>query len=152
MVEPLVWNRRSGNLVSGHQRYKILLEARPADVEVSVVDLSDDDEKALNVALNKLGGEFDTAKLVNVLADIEASNAMPLEITGFNADDLTKMANDLGRPLFAPSTDPQIETSTVTQEQVDATQRRMDGRFSEPRSELRDVRCPNCGEEFQISP
>ena len=25
-VEPLIWNQRSGNLVGGHQRFKILLE------------------------------------------------------------------------------------------------------------------------------
>ena len=26
LVEPLVWNRRSGNLIGGHQRLKILQE------------------------------------------------------------------------------------------------------------------------------
>ncbi len=39
LVEPLVWNKRSGNLIGGHQRLKILQERGDAEVEVSVVDL-----------------------------------------------------------------------------------------------------------------
>jgi len=38
-VEPLVWNRRTGNLVGGHQRFKILLAKNVKEVEVSIVDL-----------------------------------------------------------------------------------------------------------------
>ena len=38
-VEPLVWNERTGNLVGGHQRLKILIEQGFKEVEVSVVDL-----------------------------------------------------------------------------------------------------------------
>ena len=41
-VEPLVWNSRTGNLVSGHQRLKILIEQGAEEVEVSVVDLGPD--------------------------------------------------------------------------------------------------------------
>jgi ParB-like chromosome segregation protein Spo0J len=55
-VEPLVWNKRTGNLVGGHQRLKILVEQGFAEVEVSVVDLSLEKEKALNLALNKISG------------------------------------------------------------------------------------------------
>ena len=39
LVEPLVWNRRTGNLVGGHQRLKILEARGDTEVEVSVVDL-----------------------------------------------------------------------------------------------------------------
>ena len=38
-VEPLVWNRRTGNLVGGHQRFKILVRKGYEKIEVSVVDL-----------------------------------------------------------------------------------------------------------------
>ena len=53
LVEPLVWNKRSGNLVGGHQRLSVLEERGDTEVEVSVVDLAPRDEKALNLALNK---------------------------------------------------------------------------------------------------
>ena len=48
LVEPLIWNKRSGNLVGGHQRLKILVEQGKNEVDVSVVDLPDSKEKALN--------------------------------------------------------------------------------------------------------
>ncbi|WP_342772860.1 hypothetical protein [Paenibacillus lentus] len=38
-VEPIVWNERTGNMVGGHQRYKILVnELGQTEVAVSVVD------------------------------------------------------------------------------------------------------------------
>ncbi|MBA7668033.1 hypothetical protein ES703_76136 [subsurface metagenome] len=58
MVEPLVWNKRTSNLVGGHQRLKILKELGIENVEVSIVNLSEVKEKALNLALNKIQGEW----------------------------------------------------------------------------------------------
>ncbi|MDP8244831.1 MAG: ParB N-terminal domain-containing protein [Candidatus Hinthialibacter antarcticus] len=49
-VEPLVWNQRTGNLVGGHQRLSVLKNEGVEKVRVSVVDLSLEDEKALNLA------------------------------------------------------------------------------------------------------
>ena len=51
MVEPVVWNERT-NRVVGHE-----------EVDVSVVDLDEIKEKELNIALNKIGGRWDTEKL-----------------------------------------------------------------------------------------
>ena len=39
LVEPLVWNRRTGHLVGGHQRYQILCDLGHTEAPVSVVDL-----------------------------------------------------------------------------------------------------------------
>jgi len=58
-IQPLIWNSRTGNLVGGHQRLKILLAKGLTQVEVSVVDLPLDQEKALNLALNKIKGGWD---------------------------------------------------------------------------------------------
>jgi ParB-like chromosome segregation protein Spo0J len=55
-VEPLVWNCRSGNLVGGHQRLKILKARGDKHILCSIVDLSPEKEKALNIALNKIEG------------------------------------------------------------------------------------------------
>lgn len=46
LVEPLVWNEQSGNLIGGHQRLKILQEMGYTAVEVSVINLDDAKEKA----------------------------------------------------------------------------------------------------------
>lgn len=67
LVEPLVWNRRTGNLVAGHQRHKVLRAAGGTHVDVSVVDLSPAKEKALNLALNRIRGDWDHEKLATLL-------------------------------------------------------------------------------------
>jgi ParB-like chromosome segregation protein Spo0J len=69
-VEPLVWNQRTGNLVGGHQRLKVLRAQGITEVEVSVVDLALEREKALNIALNKITGDWDQARLAQLLDEL----------------------------------------------------------------------------------
>ncbi len=93
LVEPLVWNRRTGNLVGGHQRLKVLKEMGHKDVSVSVVDLSPEREKALNVALNKIQGDWDTSMLVELLEELEEKGQ--LQNTGFSRGDIDKLLAEL---------------------------------------------------------
>lgn len=81
-VEPVVWNERTGNVVGGHQRLKILLAAGETELEVSVVNLPEAEEKALNIALNKISGEWDEEGLSALL-------------TGFDPSELDAVLNDL---------------------------------------------------------
>ena len=86
-VEPLVWNKRTGVLISGHQRLKILLEQGVKEVEVSVVDLDEEREKALNLALNKISGDWDYAKLRDLLEELD-TGAFDIELTGFDLEEI----------------------------------------------------------------
>jgi len=74
-VEPIIWNKRSGFVVGGHQRLKVLRASKIKDVPVVIVDLAENEEKALNVALNSthLSGEF-TDNLQTLLAEIHAKD------------------------------------------------------------------------------
>jgi hypothetical protein len=85
-VDPVIWNERTGNVVGGHQRLKILIASGAEEIEVSVVDLSPTEEKALNVALNKISGEWDDEKLAVLLKDL--SHEIDSTITGFDQDEL----------------------------------------------------------------
>jgi hypothetical protein len=60
LLSLIVWNERTGNIVGGHQRYKVLVESGETETDVVVVDLNDDDEIALNTMLNNphARGEF----------------------------------------------------------------------------------------------
>jgi len=60
LADKIVWNRRSGRVVGGHQRLDILLRAGVERARVVVVDLDDEAEKAMNVTLNNplIAGEF----------------------------------------------------------------------------------------------
>ncbi len=71
LVEPLVWNERTSRLIGGHQRLKVLQELGYTKVEVSVVDLPEEKEKALNVALNKIQGDWDYVKLKDLLEELD---------------------------------------------------------------------------------
>ena len=53
-VEPVIWNKRTGNVVGGHQRLSVLRDLGETMVDCVVVDLDELKEKALNVALNKV--------------------------------------------------------------------------------------------------
>lgn len=80
-VEPIIWNERTGNVVGGHQRLKVLLEKGQEDIECVVVDLADKDEKILNVLLNKVKGRWDIGKLADLLQELDEAGEM--ELTGF---------------------------------------------------------------------
>ncbi len=54
-VEPVIWNKTTGNVVGGHQRLKVLIDIGVTEVECVVVEMGEEKEKALNVALNKIG-------------------------------------------------------------------------------------------------
>ncbi len=84
-VEPLVWNRRTGHLVGGHQRFKILKDRGVNRIAVSVVDLPLAREKALNLALNKVTGQWDETKLGSLLDDL--AETPEFEFTGFEIDE-----------------------------------------------------------------
>ncbi|MCU0155705.1 site-specific DNA-methyltransferase [Bacillus safensis] len=85
-VDPLVWNERTGHLVGGHQRFKVLMEGKPSEILVSVVSLNDQDEKALNVALNKISGHWDENKLEKLLTELKDNN-FDLETIGFSEEE-----------------------------------------------------------------
>ena len=87
-VEPLVWNKQTGNLVGGHQRLKILIEQGATNVEVSVVDLPIDEEKALNLALNKIRGDWDEDKLAVLLEELNQNPNLDMNLTGFDAPEI----------------------------------------------------------------
>jgi len=88
LVEPLVWNQSSGNLVGGHQRFKVLVARGDQEVDVSVVDLPPEKEKALNLALNKISGDWDNTKLAELLHELVDTPNIDLEVTGFNLDEV----------------------------------------------------------------
>lgn len=108
LVEPLVWNETTGNLVGGHQRLKILKARGDKQVKVSIVDLPPSKEKALNVALNKTGGDWDAVKLADLLMELDTGD-FDMELTGFGEADIrravlpTKIEED---EVPEPPTDP----------------------------------------------
>lgn len=86
-VEPVIWNKRTGHIVGGHQRFKILKEQGATDVDCVVVDMNEAEEKALNIALNKVSGDWDMPKLAELLEDLDKS-MFDVSLTGFEAAEI----------------------------------------------------------------
>lgn len=93
-VEPVVWNRRTGNIVGGNQRAKVLLEKGVSEADVIVVDVDEVTEKAMNVALNKITGTWDKEKLGSLLDELSALPEL-LPFTGFSKDEVDKLTGSL---------------------------------------------------------
>lgn len=92
-VEPILWNQRTGNIIGGHQRYKVLLDLGHTEIDCVVVDMDLANEKALNVALNKVSGDWDIPLLTELLKDINASG-FDVSLTGFDAAEMDSLFRD----------------------------------------------------------
>lgn len=95
-VEPVIWNRATGNVVGGHQRLKILLTMGMSEVDCVVVELNPEKEKALNVALNKISGDWDKDKLALLITDLQASD-FDVSLTGFDAAEIDDLFSGLNK-------------------------------------------------------
>ncbi len=95
-VEPVIWNKRTGNIVGGNQRFKVLTQLGFEEIDSVVVDLDEYREKALNVALNKISGEWDISKLYDVVTEIQQGGLDPT-LTGYEVPEIDKMYQQVQR-------------------------------------------------------
>ena len=125
-LQPITWNAKTGNIVGGHQRLKCYQALQKDEVEVWAVWLDEAQEKAANIALNKLSGEFDLPQLKDLIEELDTGE-MDLDIIGFGAEELASLMEQTAPdPNFAPGTEDE-------QGQLD---------------EKAPIICPSCGHEF----
>ncbi len=111
-ISGIVWNRRTGHLVAGHQRLAALRQKHNGELAmvdgaivtpdgerfaVRVVDWPEDKEKAANLAANSpyLAGAFDSAGLEALLIDLNAGEGLGTLLTDLRLNDLLPGASDL---------------------------------------------------------
>ncbi|WP_395152177.1 site-specific DNA-methyltransferase [uncultured Allofournierella sp.] len=92
-VEPVIWNKTTGRVVGGHQRLKVLIDIGITEVECVVVEMDESKEKALNVALNKISGDWDTDKLALLIADLQGED-FDVSLTGFEPAEIDALFKD----------------------------------------------------------
>lgn len=95
LLAPLIWNRRTGNLVSGHQRLKqldSLHRGKPYRLRVAAVDLDEKTEREQNVFLNnpEAMGEWEIEKLAGLFRDDKINN----DFAGFDLADVYQLFGD----------------------------------------------------------
>ncbi|KUO64743.1 MAG: cytosine methyltransferase [Gracilibacter sp. BRH_c7a] len=92
-VEPVIWNKTTSRVVGGHQRLKVLLDMGITEVECVVIEMDEDKEKALNIALNKISGDWDKDKLALLIADLQGAD-FDVSLTGFEPAELDALFKD----------------------------------------------------------
>ena len=101
-VEPIVWNKRTGHIVGGHQRYFLLLEAGVTEAKMVVVDMTDEEELAANLTLNnpEIEGTWND-EAVDLLHQVETQDAELFN--SLNMDALKSSLEKAPKPPDDPS-------------------------------------------------
>lgn len=91
LVSALTWNKRTGNLVGGHQRLEqldALEKSQDYELTVCVVDVDEREEAALNVQLNNpsMQGEWDLDKLAGMSEEFDLDMSDDLGFTQTDID------------------------------------------------------------------
>lgn len=92
-VEPVIWNQTTGRVVGGHQRLKVLMDMGMTEVDCVVVAMDEEKEKALNIALNKISGDWDKDKLALLIADLQGTD-FDVSLTGFEPAEIDALFKD----------------------------------------------------------
>ena len=92
-VEPVIWNQTTGRVVGGHQRLKVLMDMGMTEVDCVVVAMDEEKEKAHNIALNKISGDWDKDKLALLIADLQGAD-FDVSLTGFEPAEIDALFKD----------------------------------------------------------
>lgn len=110
LVDPIVVRYPSMIVIGGHQRLKVLLEEGGKNQEFTMLVLGDiawvfkdknikikddSEEKALNIALNKISGEWDDVKLIDLLTEFKDFETLDIELTGFDTSEIERIEKSL---------------------------------------------------------
>lgn len=121
-ISPIIINKHNNHIIGGNQRVAILKELGYTEIDVVYINEPNlDKEKALNLSLNKINGEWDNSKLEDLLVDLEL-NEVDLDLTGFDKLDFKEFDFNLKFPTPTPK-EPQekgiIEEVIITTETLD---------------------------------
>ena len=92
LVEPLVINKDM-TVIGGHQRLKVLKNLQYKEVPCIVVDLDKQKEKMLNIALNKISGDWDRLKLKDLLEELD-SGEFDVNLTGWGEQEMEDLMTE----------------------------------------------------------
>jgi DNA modification methylase len=115
-LDPIIVNKRNMVVIGGHQRLTKLLKKGITEEDVVLVDLDTPNEKALNLALNKIKGQFDETKLQILIEDLELEG-FDVELTGFQNSELESLFPEEKLPVIEDEYNPE-ETEIEAKVQV----------------------------------
>lgn len=96
-VDPAIIRKKDKMIIGGHQRIAAAKELGLETVPVIFMDVTANDAKLLNVALNKISGDWDDVKLANLLKELKYDSSVDELLTGFSEEELDTLLWDLGQ-------------------------------------------------------
>lgn len=88
-VAPIIINS-DGTIIGGHQRYTVLTDLGYTEAQVVILDVNKTEEKAINIALNKISGQWDEVKLKDLLMSLDLEN-YDLSLTGYKTEEIQEL-------------------------------------------------------------
>ena len=95
VVQPIVARLNDKTVIAGHQRLIAARRLGMTHVPVIFIDVSADEGRLLNLALNRISGDWDKELLARLLADLDATPNIDLSLTGFDDDEIAKLLKNL---------------------------------------------------------
>lgn len=92
-VDPIIINRDM-TIIGGHQRWKVLKSLGFTEVDCVIVDIDKTKEKALNIALNKVTGEWNKELLAELIMDLQQLD-YDVSFTGFEPPEIDELFNNV---------------------------------------------------------
>ncbi len=94
-VDPVIARREDKKVIGGHQRLVAARRLGLASVPVILLDLSGDQARLLNLALNKISGSWDSELLARLLSELDATPDIDVSLSGFDDDEVAKLLKSL---------------------------------------------------------
>ena len=92
-MEPVIVNSDM-TIIGGHQRVSVLSDLGYEEIDCIVIDIDKQKEKALNIALNKITGEWNKELLADLIADLQDSD-FDVSFTGFEPPEIEQLFNSV---------------------------------------------------------
>lgn len=116
-VQPILARHEDGIVIGGHQRLVAARRLGLATVPVTWLDLTVEQARLLNLALNKISGSWDDQLLARLLADLQSNADVDLSLSGFGEDEI----HDLLRSLETREKKERVEDFDLDSALEDAT-------------------------------
>jgi len=95
LVDPIIARREDKTVIGGHQRLLAARRLGYPTVPVVFVDLSAEQARLLNLALNRISGSWDQELLARLVAELNSVPGVDLTLSGFEEDELKKLLKSL---------------------------------------------------------
>ena len=148
VVDPIVINLNNNTIIGGHQRFQALQNLNKKEKEWNMLKLgdvgwifpdtelkieSDSVEKALNIALNKISGDWDTDKLSELFEELDYAD-IDLDLTGFDNSEIEELKIIKDIEFYDPD---DIDLESIYEDPA------------EEKKKKEKIICPYCGEEIE---